>query len=116
MEITTILLSFLKKKRIIADIEKARSETEVADITLKKSVDLFIRDAICGMGTILLEDLDNHYYITSVKIGIMGNVLAYALIQRDDEIAHIVVYAHEGLIPQHLSEKTIAKLKTKLTA
>ena len=114
MEMTTTLLKFLKKKRIIADIEKAKDETLTGEFALKKPADLFIRDAITGMGTILLEDLENHYYITSVKVGFMGNVLAYALIQREDEGAHIVTYAHEGLIPQHLNEKTMEKLKDKL--
>ncbi len=115
MELTPTLLKFLKKKRIIADVEKAKAETSTDTVTLKKPVDLFIRDAVTGMGTILLEDLENHYYITSVKVGIIGNTLAYALIQRDSENAHIVVYAHEGLISQHLCEKAMSKLKAKLT-
>ena len=35
--------------------------------------------------------------------------------KREAEKAMIVVYAHEGLIKQHLAEKTIEKLKKALS-
>lgn len=117
MDLKMYLLKFLKKKRIIAvPPEKAVPETASESIVLKKPVDLFIRDAITGMGTILQEDLENHFYITSVKVGFMKKALSYALIQREEETAHIVVYAHEGLIPQRLCFETLSKLKEKLQA
>ncbi len=34
-----------------------------------------------------------------------------SIIMRDGASAEIAVYAHEGLIKQHLTEKTIQKLK-----
>ena len=114
MEAVDILLKFLKSKHYIDDIGKARKEVATAKVTLRKKKDLFIRDAITGMGTILEENLDLHYYITTVKIGIFGNVLTQAIILRNDAEAQIVVYAHEGLIKQRLAEKTIEKLKSKL--
>lgn len=63
------------------------------------------------MGTILKEDLDHHYYITTVKTGSFGNALAQAIIMRDGASAEIAVYAHEGLIKQHLADKALKKLK-----
>ena len=105
------LLKCLKSKRFINDIEKARSDVSVEKITLKKADDLFIRDAITGFGTILKEDLENHYYITTVKIGNFGNTLTQAIIMREEASAEIAVYAREGLIRQHLADKTIQKLK-----
>ena len=114
MEAVDILLKFLKSKHYIDDIEKARKEVATTKVALRKGKDLFIRDAITGMGTILEENLDLHYYITTVKVGIFGNVLTQAIILRSDAEAQIVVYAHEGLIKQHLAEKTIEKLKSKL--
>ena len=63
------------------------------------------------MGTILKEDLENHYYITTVKMGAFGNIITQAIIMRDGTSAEIAVYAREGLIKQHLAEKTIQKLK-----
>jgi len=87
---TQLLLKFLKSKRIINDLTSAEKETGTGNITLKKGTDLFIRDNITGMGTILKEDLENHYYITSVKNGMFGNSLTYALIERHDSSAKIV--------------------------
>lgn len=114
MDTITILLKCLKSKRYIDDVEKAKNEVSVERINLRKSDDLFIRDAITGLGTILKEDLDNHYYITTVKVGVFGNVLTQAIIQRNDSVAEIAVYAHEGFIKQHLAEKALEKLKKAL--
>ena len=114
MDTITILLKCLKSKRYIDDVEKAKNEVSVERINLRKSDDLFIRDAITGLGTILKEDLDNHYYITTVKVGVFGNILTQAIIQRNDSVAEIAIYAHEGFIKQHLAEKTLEKLKKAL--
>lgn len=111
MDATATLLKCLKSKRFINDVDKAKSEVTTAAITLRKEDDLFIRDSITGMGTILKEDLDHHYYITTIKIGTFGNTLAQAIIIRNGASAEIAVYAHESLIKQHLAEKTIQKLK-----
>ncbi len=78
-----LLLKELKKKHIIsADLEKEAQSVICDSIPFEKS-DLHIRDAILGLGTILKEDLEKHYYITSVKTGVFNNVLAYAIIQRN---------------------------------
>ena len=114
MDTIATLLKCLKGKRFISDVEKAKGEVLTEKIQLKKAEDLFIRDAITGLGTILKEDLDNHYYITTVKGGLFGNVLTHAIILRDEQDAEIAVYAHEGLIKQNLAEKTIEKLKKVL--
>jgi len=114
MDAVTTLLKCLKSKRFINDVEKAKSEVATAKIILRKEDDLFIRDVITGMGNILKEDLDNHYYVTTVKMGMLENTLTQAIIMRDGASAEIAVYAHEGLIKQHLAEKTIEKLKGTL--
>ena len=114
MDTIATLLKCLKSKRYINDIEKAKSEVQIDRITLRKAEDLFIRDAITGMGNILKEDLEEHYYITTIKIGVRGNVLTHAIIMRDGADAEIVVYAHEGLIKQNLAKKSIQKLKEAL--
>ncbi len=114
MDSISTLLKCLKSKRIINDIASADKETKTEQIALKKDEDLFIRDAITGLGNILKEDLENHYYITSVKTGVLGNVLTYAIIQRNEASAEITVYAHEGIIKQKLADKTIEKLKKVL--
>ena len=114
MDTVAILLKCLKSKHYINDMEKAKQDVKTEQITLKKADDLFIRDAITGLGTVLKEDLEQHYYITTVKVGTFGNVLTQAIIQREDASAVLVVYAHEGFIKQRLADKTLEKLKKVL--
>ena len=115
MDAVTTLLKYLKSNGYINDIEKARNEVRMESIVVRNNKDLFIRDSITGMGTILKEDLKNHYYITTVKVGILGNVFTQAIILRKGENAEIAVYAHEGLIKQNLAGKTIEKLRKALS-
>lgn len=112
----TILLKELRKKRIIsADLKKEAESTLCETVPFDKPNDLYIRDAIVVLGTILKEDLENHYYIVSVKTGLLNNVLAYALIQRkENKTADIAVYAKEGLIKQNLAAKAMSKVKEVL--
>ncbi len=114
MDTMKVFMKYLKKKGIILDAAKSEKETVLETILLKKDTDLFVRDAITGLGTILLEDLENHYYITSVKNGLLGSALSYAIIKRNEADAEIITYAREGVIKQHLAEKTLNKLKSVL--
>lgn len=61
MDAASILLKCLKSKHFIDDTEKAKDAVVIEKMTLRKEDDLFIRDAITGMGTILKEDLKNHF-------------------------------------------------------
>ena len=115
MDTVSTLLKQLKKKRYIDDIDKAKNEVMTKQIPLRKPDDLFIRDAITGIGTILLEDLENHYYIITVKVGAFNNALTQVIIYRNGNSAEIAVYAHEGLIKQNLSEKAMDKVKKALS-
>ena len=114
MDIVTTLLKQQKSKHFIIDIDKARNEVTTEQITLRKEDDLFIRDAITGMGTILVEDLENHNYITTVRVGPFGNVLTHAIIHRNGVSAEIAVHAHEGLIKMSFADKAMRKLKAVL--
>ena len=116
-DLQTILLKELRKKKIISgDLEKEAASTVYETIPFAKPSDLHIRDAIIILGAILKEDLEKHYYITSVKTGMFNNVLAYAIIQRkDNDTADIVVYAKEGLIKQNLANKALEKVKNALS-
>ena len=113
----TILLKELRKKKIIsADIEKGSDSTLCEIIPFDKPGDLHIRDAIVGLGTIMKEDLEKHFYIISTKTGMFNNVMAYAIIQRkEDKTAEIVVYAKEGIIKQNLAGKAMSKIKEALS-
>ena len=112
----SVLLKELRKKRIISGNLEKESESVICEsIPFEKPTDLHVRDALFGLGTILKEDLENHFYITNVKTGILNNVLAYAIIQRnEDKTADIAVYAKEGFIKQNLAGKAMEKIKTAL--
>ena len=114
MDTVNILLKCLKDKNFINDIDKARSMVLTETIKLRKEDDFFIRDAITGMGTILKENLEHHYYITTVRMGTFGDTFTQAIIQRIGSSAVIAVYGKEGLIKKHLADKTIQKLKDAL--
>ena len=92
MDAVTTLLKCLKSKHFINDVDKAKSEVTTETITLRKEDDLFIRDAITGMGTILKEDLEHHYYITTIKVGTFGNTLTN---QKDYEGQNELCYSHQ---------------------
>lgn len=115
MDATSILLKCLKSKRFINDMKTAKNEVLTEQMDLRKATDLFIRDAITGLGTILVENLDDHYYITTVKVGAFHNVLTQAIILRNGASAEVAVYAHEGLIKQHLAEKALQKIKKAIS-
>ena len=115
MDIYKTLIEFLKKKHmVIGNAEALKKDSTFSSVHLRKSSDLFIRDSILGLGTILFENLEKHYYITSVKVGFGGSVFAYALISRNEDTADIVTYSHEGLIRRHLSKKALEKIKKRL--
>ncbi len=115
MDTIETLLSSLKSNGIIDNIKSAKKEVSTSELRLRTPSDLFVRDAITGLGTILKEDLDEHFYITSLSIGAVGKVQTYAIIHRKGDEATVSVFAHEGLIKRHLSEKALEKLKSVLT-
>lgn len=116
-DLQSILLKELRKKKIISgDLEKEAASTVCETVPFSKPSDLHVRDAIITLGTVLKEDLENHYYITSVKTGVFNNVLAYAIIQRkDDGTVDLVVYAKERMIKQNLAGKALEKVKIALS-
>lgn len=115
MDAVLELIKVLKKKHyLVGNTEELRKEIVTENITLRKNTDLFIRDAITGLGTILVEDLEKHYYITTVRIGLFGGAITQAIIYRNENEAEIAVYAYEGLIRQNLAAKTMEKLKKVL--
>ena len=75
---------------------------------------LKVRDAIMGLGTILEEDLDNKYYITTVKIGSIGAYEAVAIVSLDQNKLSIAAYAKEGLLFQNNARKAVDKIKARI--
>ncbi|MDO5443428.1 MAG: hypothetical protein Q4G10_07130, partial [Bacteroidia bacterium] len=112
MDTTEILLKYLKKKQYIPGKLNEKRDIILSDkVELKSDSDLFIRDALVIKGTVLQENLEEHYYIVEMKNGSLNSASTYAIIARKEDFAEIVAYAHEGLIKQNLAGKTIEKLK-----
>lgn len=115
METTEILLKYLKKKQYIPTKLNDKRDIVLSDkVKLKSDSDLFVRDSLVIRGTVLLENLEEHYYIVEIKNRTINSASAYAIIARKEDFAEIVTYAHEGLIKQNLAGKTIEKLKAAL--
>ena len=114
MDTVLFFLEYLKKKNYVNDLSKARKEVVTACVELPGINDLTIRDVLIGLGTILEENLENHYYIASVRAGVLVNVLTYAFLQRCGSSVEMIVYVHEGLVKQRLGERTLQKLKNTL--
>ena len=104
-----IFLDHLKKEGIIKDTEEARKGISSGSVKLKKGSDLYVRDKILGHGRILKEDVDNHYYITTIN---NGKNTTYAMISRNGNRASISAYAREGYIKQNLSDKTVKYIES----
>ena len=114
MTAKTVLFEYLKREGIIQNIEKEQRKIAESQIELGHASDLHIRDSLIGTGTILKEDLNNHYYICSIKSGFLNNVLAYVIIHRNDTQATIVGYAREGLINQRAASKAVDRIQEQL--
>lgn len=70
-----------------------------------------LRDAVYDLdGNILEEDLDDNIYVASIKGGTFNANYAYVAMQLTDEEVSFAIYAMEGLINQHTSEKVLEKL------
>lgn len=116
MDYSTMLYEYLKKQSVFAGVrESFDKDSASGEITITSVNHYYIRDHILGLGTILEEGPEGAYYITTIKLGLGGWVLAYALLVHDKDKVHIVSYAREGLIRRGLAQKAIAVLTKVLT-
>ena len=108
-------LDILKKEGIINKMElgAAKRLMKSGQAILPTDSDLYVRDRIVGLGRVIKEDLNNHYYVTSVKLA-NGSVQNWALISRDGNKANIYAYGREGILYQNLSNRTVDKVKNAL--
>ena len=72
---------------------------------------LMVRDALLGLGTILEENLEKQYYMTTIKVGFLGAAESVALVYLNTDVLSVAAYAKEGLIPQHNAQKAIDIIK-----
>lgn len=115
-DIKMLLDYLLKESLAYGSREQLKKDTCEMTLQLNDVSNLHVRDGITGLGTILEENLTENYYITTVKVGLFKNVIAYALIVRDDEKLRITTYAREGLIRMKLSEKAMNTVASALKA
>lgn len=116
MDYSSMLYEYLKKQSIFAGTRESFDKDSATNELLIPSVNnYYIRDHIFGLGTILEEGPEGAYYITTVKLGFGGFVLAYTLLVHDEDRVRIVSYAREGLIRRGLAQKAIDVLTKVLT-
>lgn len=75
---------------------------------------LKVRDAILGLGIILEEDLQNQFYLTTVKTGFLGTNEAVAIVLLNNNVVSVAAYAPEGLINQNIANKAVEKIKNRI--
>lgn len=71
---------------------------------------LQLRDAILTIGDILEEDEENEIYVASIKSGLGNLGRAYICTRIINGNLYIAAYAKEGLINQHMAEKSASNL------
>lgn len=116
MDYSTMLCEYLKKQSVFSGVrESFDKDSASSEITISSVSNYYIRDHILGLGTILEEGPEGVYYITTVKLGSRGWMLAYAILVHEKDTVHIVSYAREGLIRRGVAQKAISILKRALT-
>lgn len=102
-----ITMNELKKKWV-------RSTSESV-IQVTNSSDLRTRSALMGLGQILEENLADHIYISTIKVGkIAVNEALLIAVTRPNTVT-LVACAHEGLISEHIAEKAIEAVAKRLS-
>ncbi len=94
--------------------EKEKDHFACENIAVKNYNILKVRDSIIGLGTILEENIDEQFYITTIRIGLIGAYEAVAIVCLDKDVISIAAYAKEGLISQNNAQKAIDKIKKRI--
>ena len=95
-------------------ITEAKEKFAFEEIDVNNFNILKVRDAIMGLGTILEENLDKKYYITTIKIGSIGAYEAVAIAHLGQNKLSIAAYAKEGLLFQNNARKAVDKIKARI--
>ena len=102
--LTEKLSEFIQIKEDLVETEEIEADVSV----------LKIRDTLLRMGNLLKENLEEEYYIGTIRAGIRNKNTAYIIIKKDKKILDVCCYAREGLIKQHTARKAIDKFEREL--
>lgn len=109
----------MKKDKAIARISMfiPVKEKQIVEKTISIESISFanVRDRMIGLGKILEESFDEHYYIANVSSGVANKNSAVVLVHWNENELYLCGYAKEGLINQHTAEKAIDKVIEKVT-
>lgn len=86
-------------------------ESYFAEMIVIDSSPLKLRAALLGLGKILEENLDELYWVSTIRV---GRNEALLVMKVDDNIASIGACAHEGIILQHIAQKAVRILSPRL--
>lgn len=102
--LTEKLSEFIQIKEELVETEEIEADVSV----------LKIRDTLLRMGDLLKENLEEEYYIGTIRAGIGNKNTAYIIIKKNKKILDVCCYAREGLIKQHTARKAIDKFEREL--
>lgn len=98
-------------KSILMDNEIDVVGKEVFDTFVTTKGILAVRDSLIQLGEILVENLDDNYYIAYVKVGGLFTSNVLSAVKLAEGKVHILAIAKEGLVKNHLAEKAIDKVR-----
>ena len=75
---------------------------------------LVLRDALVRIGKIYEENLEEKIYVAGVSSGFLKCNTAYVAMQICGDELLLAVYAREGIIKQHTTEKAVQKIEESL--
>lgn len=104
--------NYLKETLIKNDIELMNSEH--CDCFKSKKTILYVRDFLCTVGKVLLEDIDNQVYIANIPAGAFNKNYAVVVLKFEKDKLHVFATAQEGLLNQHTCDKAITKIRKGL--
>ncbi len=96
--------------------KEIKNQFESDEISVKNFNILKVRDSLFGLGAILEENLNDQYYITTVKSGLLGMNEAVAIVFLHDDIVSIAAYSKEGFISQNTAHKAIIRIRNRIEA
>ena len=97
--------------RLISEYKLSQGDPELcASITSNSVSSVALRDILLEIGDVLDEDLENSAYIATVKTGLFNIASSVVGAMVCDKTVYIVCIAHEGLLQQNLSIKTVTRL------
>lgn len=103
-----------QQENIVTHTELERKwnrESYYAEVTVTDTSPLKLRTALIGLGRILEENMDELYWVSTIRVRSNDALLIMKVVNGN---AYIAACAHEGVIMQHIAQKAVGILSSRL--